>query len=214
MLTVSMIEDDPSFCELMRLAIDSTGKLRLLGAYSTAEESLGHLPKKAPDVALVDIKLPRMNGIECVRQFRAITPPLSTHFIVLTHHEDDQLVFDAFRAGAHGFLLKDRTSGTELYEAIQDVLTGGAPMSSRIARKVIGFFEQHSRSATSLSGREEEVLRRLEDGLAYKEIAGVLSISVNTVRKHIGSIYQKLHVHSRTAAAKHAATQHQSRQSM
>jgi DNA-binding NarL/FixJ family response regulator len=110
--------------------------------------------------------------------------------------------------------LKDRTSGTELYEAIQDVLTGGAPMSSRIARKVIGFFEQHSRSATSLSGREEEVLRRLEDGLAYKEIAGVLSISVNTVRKHIGSIYQKLHVHSRTAAAKHAATQHQSRQSM
>src|ERR1041385_6375026 len=103
MLTVSVIDDDPDFCELISGSIHSTGKLRLLSVYPTAEQALKQLPQRKPDVALVDVKLPRMNGIECVRQFREMVPELATHFIILTQHEDDQLVFDAFKAGAHGY---------------------------------------------------------------------------------------------------------------
>lgn len=211
MLTVSLIEDDRTFRELMSVAIAKTGAFRVVSEHSDGEEALRFLPGKRPDVAVVDIKLPGMNGIECVRRFRDMIPPLPTQFIILTGYEDDQLISDAFKAGAHGYLLKDHTTCEDLCGAVQDVLTGGGPMTPRIARKVIGFFEQRVRPAALLSEREQQVLQHLADGLAYKEIAGELAISVNTVRKHVGSIYQKLHVHSRAAATNQFAKQPASR---
>ena len=207
MLTVSLIEDDCAFCELVSHSIRLSGKLRLLSSYSTAEETLKHVPQQKPDVVLVDIKLPGIDGIECVRRFRAMTPELLIHFMILTHHEDDDLVFEALKAGAHGYLLKDYTASERLITAINEVVNGGAPMTPRIARKVTKHFERRSRPIKSLSAREEEVLQRLARGLAYKEIAGELSISVNTVRKHLGSIYNKLQVNSGTAAAMQYANQ-------
>ena len=201
MLTVALIEDDAVFCELVRKAIRSSGKLRLLGCYLTGEDALRYLPKDKPDAALVDIKLPGMDGIECFRRLRAIVPPLLTHFIILTHHEADNLIWEAFKAGAHGYLLKEHAVSEKLSECVMEAIRGGAPMTPQIARKVIRFFAHPPTPVTSLSTREEQVLSHVADGLPDKQIAGELSISVNTVRKHLGSIYNKLHVNSRAAAA-------------
>ena len=201
MLTISLVEDDDDYRELLRRSISSTKELRLVSAYATGEEALKRLPREKPTVALVDIKLPAMDGIECVRRLRLVDPPLATHFMMLTGHEDNNLIFDSLRAGAHGYLLKDQTTANKLVTAIKEVAAGGAPITPIIARKIIAHFEGHSAPVSSLSNREHDVLRRLADGLMYKEIAIDLLISMNTVRKHVGAIYDKLHVRSRTAAA-------------
>lgn len=200
MVTISLIEDDSTFCELVNDAIHSTGEFQLVSAYGSAEEALGRLPDEKPDVVLVDIKLPQMDGIECLRRLRAMPMPL-THFLMLTHHEDDHLIFEALKAGAHGYLLKNHLTHQGVADAIKEVVSGGAPLSPPIARKVIGYFDSQPHSMPSLSTREQEVLQRLSAGLSYKQIAGELSISINTVRKHLEGIYHKLHVNSRTAAA-------------
>lgn len=199
-ITVSLIEDDDqSRAALVRL-FKAQPSLRVLEAYHTAEAALRGVPLAAPDVVLVDINLPGMSGIECVVRLKVQIPELRV--LMLTTYEDSQLIFDSLRAGASGYILKNRPT-TELLEAISQVYGGGAPMSMRIARKVVAYFHQLPQPASEveqLSDREQAVLALLAHGRLYKEIAVELGISVNTVRTYLRRIYEKLHVNSRTEA--------------
>lgn len=198
-IAISIIEDDAGTREQLAELLNDTPALRCIGAYASGEEGLRKIPAEKPDVALVDIHLPGMNGIMCVAGLKARLPDLSV--LMLTRHEDSDLVFDALRAGASGYLLK-KMIPTELIPAIEQVQAGGAPMSMHIARKVVGYFS-HVKSAPEierLSRREQEVLALLAKGYLYKEIGELLGISIDTVRMNLRHIYQKLHVHSRTEA--------------
>ncbi len=202
MWTVSLVEDDDDYRELLRRVFRSSKQFRLISAYATGEEALRRLPKEKPAVALVDIKLPRMDGIECVHRLRAIVPTLATQFIMLTGHEDNNLIFESLKAGARGYLLKGNTTGKKLCAAIKELIGGGAPMTSSIARKVIAYFEDQPRPKASLSIKEQDLLQHLAHGLLYKEIADELSVSLDTVRKRVGAVYLKLDVHSRSDAVR------------
>ena len=202
MLTVSLVEDDDRDRELFSSYISGAKGQRLVSVYATAEEAVRRFPSEKPDVAFLDIKFPGMDGIECIRRLRQIVPMLSTHFIILTGHEDSKLIFDSLRAGAHGFLLKDKTVRKSLLSAIEEVTAGGGPMSPCVARQVITYFEGEAKPTDSLTDIECAVMRDLAGGLSYKEIAAKLSISLNTVRKRIRAIYDKLRVHSRKDAVR------------
>lgn len=202
LLTVSLVEDDPVYRELLSEYICSSEELRLAGAYASAEAALKRSPGEKPDVALVDVKLPGMDGIECIRRLRQIVPPLSTHFIVLTGNEDSDLIFDSLRAGAHGFLVKIKLTRENLLAAIKDVAAGGVPMTPVVARKLISYFKAPLGPTVPLTDKEHDVLCGLSEGLMYKEIVGELSIPLNTVRKRVGSIYVKLHVNCRKNAVR------------
>ena len=199
-LSVSVVEDDEEIrSNLVRLISKSAG-FRLSGEYGSAEEALKQLPAAVPQVLLMDINLPGMDGIECVRRLKSEHPGIQ--IVMLTVYEDGDQIFQSLRAGASGYLLK-RTPGSKILESLRDVRSGGSPMNSHIARKVVQFFNQLSTPDAemgTLSTREREVLDHLSRGEMYKEIADRLGISMDTVRKHLQSIYQKLHVHSRTAA--------------
>ena len=159
------------------------------------------IPQSDSDIVIMDINLPNMSGIECVRKLRSEQPALQ--FIMLTAYEDSDLIFKALQAGAGGYLLK-RSSPDQILEAINEVHQGGAPMTSSIARKVVHSFQNRGLSPedqANLTKREEEILGGLVRGLANKEIAEELSVSVETIRVHLKSIYEKLHVRSRTEAA-------------
>ena len=158
------------------------------------------IPRERPDVVLMDIQLPGLSGIDCVRTLKASVPEVQ--FLMLTVYEDSEQIFQSLQAGASGYLLK-RTASAQLLEGIRDVHAGGSPMNSHIARKVVQFFNQRQKAAPeleSLTVREKEVLELLARGQMYKEIATKLGITLDTVRKHLQSTYQKLHVHSRTEA--------------
>jgi DNA-binding NarL/FixJ family response regulator len=197
--TISIVEDDGGTREKLAALLEATPTLRCLTTYGTGEEALKGIPTEKPDVALVDINLPGMNGIKCVAGLKARLPELQV--LILTRHDDTDLVFDALRAGASGYLLK-KMIGKELISAIEQVQAGGAPMSMQIARKVVGFFNGTGKSADveKLSRREQEVLALLAKGYLYKEIGELLGISFETVRMNLKHIYQKLHVRSRTEA--------------
>ncbi len=170
----------------------------------SGEDALAALPKLKPEVVLMDINLPGMNGVECVRQLKPLLP--ETQVMMLTVYENTDLIFQALTAGATGYLLK-QTPPTELLAAVREVHNGGSPMTGHIARKVVASFQQagnSSREFENLTPREKEVLDYLAKGFLYKEIAEALSISYDTVHTHIRKIYEKLHVRSRTeAVAKH-----------
>ena len=169
--------------------------------YRTAEEALRGIPADQPDVVLMDINLPGMNGVECMRQLRADCPEVRC--LMLTVYEESEKIFNSLLAGASGYLLK-RTSTAELMEAIQQVLDGGSPMSSSIARKVVAYFNVMGAAKSdtaALSPRELQVLELLAKGMAYKNIADELSLSIETIRMNVKHIYTKLHVHSRGEAA-------------
>jgi DNA-binding NarL/FixJ family response regulator len=169
--------------------------------YRTGEEALEGIPDDEPDVVLMDINLPGMDGVECVRRLRVNLPQVK--YLMLTVYSESEKIFDSLLAGASGYLLK-RTNTAELLDAIQQVRSGGAPMSSSIARKVVDYFnemgEQKSNTPT-LSPREQQVLELLAKGAAYKKIADQLSLSIDTVRMHVKHIYAKLYVHTRSEAA-------------
>jgi len=199
-LAVSIVEDDPDIRANLVHLISRTAGFRLAGEYSSGEEALNQITKDAPDVVLMDINLPRMNGIECVRQLKSELPSLQV--LMLTVYEDSDQIFKSLRAGASGYLLK-RTPGAKILESIHEVHAGGSPMTTHIARKVVQFFNQIPQPPShleALSAREREVLELLSQGQLYKQIAESLGITLDTVRKHLQSIYQKLHVHSRTDA--------------
>src|SRR6266542_1577940 len=138
--TVSLVEDDTSFSLLLTRALSRSKSIEIISVHSNAEEALRQLPRRNPDVVLMDIKLPGMNGIECLRRLRDLSPAVLCHVLVLTEHEDSGLVFEALKAGASGYLLKDRISVRELSAALGDVAAGGAVMSPNIARKVMNYF--------------------------------------------------------------------------
>ena len=200
-IRVGIVEDDPELRTMFEGVVDGAGDLRCVGTYGSAEEALTAIPGAAPDAVLMDINLPGMNGIECTRRLRAILP--AVHVVMLTTFDDSDRIFESLKAGAHGYVLK-RSHSSDIVRALRDVADGGAPMSGAIARKVVQFFghQQAAPEVASLSDREREVLGALAEGQQYKEIADTLAISINTVRKHIKSIYEKLHVNTRAEAVR------------
>jgi DNA-binding NarL/FixJ family response regulator len=204
-IVVSIVDDDAPARGILADWIRRAQGFRCAGAHGSGEAALATLPAEKPTVVLMDINLPGMNGIECVRQLKPLLP--ETQFVMLTVYEDADHIFNALAAGASGYLLK-RMPRAELLAALKDVHAGGSPMSSNIARKVVQSFQRSDSQlseAEDLSPREREVLGLLERGYLYKEIADSLQISVLTVNSYIRRIYEKLHVRSRAqAVAKYA----------
>jgi DNA-binding NarL/FixJ family response regulator len=200
MITLSIIEDQREMRESLVECLGNAPGLRCVGAHATGEEGLRDIPKENPDVVLMDINLPGMNGIQCVARLKERIPKIQV--MMLTTYDEGDLIFDSLRAGANGYLLKNMPQ-KELVQAVQQVHAGGAPMSLQIARKVINHFHKTKPASEleQLTARELEILRLLAKGHLYKEIADQLAISMSTVRTHISAVYEKLHVHSRTEAA-------------
>lgn len=199
-ITVSIVEDDAPLRGILSDWMRGAEGFKCVGVHENAEVALAALPQENPSVVLMDINMPGMNGIECVRRLKP--QMMDTQFMMLTVYEDPDHIFKALTAGASGFLLK-RSLRTELLAAIKDVHAGGSPMSSNIARKIVQSFQRFNASPTeteNLSPREREVLELLARGYLYKEIADSLHISVPTVNTHIRRIYEKLHVRSRSQA--------------
>lgn len=199
-LKVAIVDDDDWIRENLVKQISQTDGFVCVAAYRDGEEALREITKVAPDVVLVDINLPKMNGIECVRKLKSLLP--AAQMLMLTVYEDSEKIFKSLVAGASGYLLK-RTPQAEIIAAIAEVHRGNSPMTGHIARKVVQYFNQRGLAENEiekLSKREREVLDRLAEGVSYKEIADVLGLSIDTVRMHIKGIYSKLHVHSRGEA--------------
>jgi DNA-binding NarL/FixJ family response regulator len=202
MISVSIVDDSAKLRQSIATFINNSPGFRCVSAYGNGNEAILRLPADNPDVVLMDINMPGMNGIECVRRLNGVAPKMQ--IIMLTVYGDNDQIFDALVAGASGYLLK-RVTPEKLLEAIKEVHGGGAPMSSFIARKVVESFkklsgkEKHGQTY-HLSPREQMVLERLAKGMTYKQICSELDISIGTMRTHIRRIYEKLQVHSRTEA--------------
>lgn len=198
-IRISIVEDLTEVREGLVELIQSDGELMLVGSFKDAESAIEKLPDLHADVVLMDINLPGMSGIDCIKSVKEKCP--DTQFMMFTVYENDEKVVQALRAGATGYLLK-RTEPKRILESIKELNQGGSPMSSNIARKLLTIFV-HEKAVTKkeiLSDRENEVLQLLADGLLYKEIAERLYIGHGTVRQHIHNIYEKLHVSNRTEA--------------
>ncbi|HYE33335.1 MAG TPA: response regulator transcription factor [Methylomirabilota bacterium] len=210
-IRVALVEDDERVRGSLIMLIGGTPGYELVGSFPDAESALLELPQLQPDVVLMDVQLPKLSGIECVRLLKPKLP--KTQIIILTVYQDEECVFDALGSGAVGFLRKD-TAPAEILEAIRDAHAGGSPMSSGIARMVVAHFHSQSkpqappaRPEVRLSPREDEILQLLVKGYRYKEIADAFSCSINTVREHLRRIYEKLQVStSREAVAQYLQT--------
>lgn len=201
-ISISIVDDSPDLRENIGGYLGAFPEFRCLSTYATAREALEGLPKNPPDVVLMDINLGEHapDGIECVRALKAALPDVLV--VMLTVFEDAEKIFRALAAGASGYLLK-RQPPEELLAAIREVVAGGAPMSTSIARQVVRSFQSappQGKESAELSHRELEVLQALAQGLAYKQIADQLNVSIHTVRNYIRRVYEKLHVRSRTEA--------------
>lgn len=199
-INVAIVDDDEGIRSSLATLIRRASALRLVGDYGDAESALKDLPQRAPNVVLMDINLPGMNGVECVRQLKGNLPEVQ--FLMLTVYEDSDSLFNSLKAGASGYLLK-RTASTRLLQAIRDVHGGGSPMTPQLARRVVQFFSRPAEgdaSVSRLTPGEKDFLDQLAKGYAYKEIADRLGISIDTVRSYVRTVYEKLHVHSRTEA--------------
>jgi len=198
-IRVSIVEDLTEVREGLIELVQSDEELSMVSSFKDAETAVQRLPDLQADVVIMDINLPGMSGIECIKTIKEKCP--DTQFMMFTVYENDEKVLQALRAGATGYLLK-RTEPQRILDGIKELNQGGSPMSSNIARKLLTIFV-HERVVTKkeiLSDRENEVLQLLADGLLYKEIASRLFIGHGTVRQHIHNIYEKLHVHNRTEA--------------
>ncbi|VGO13300.1 Transcriptional regulatory protein DegU [Pontiella desulfatans] len=202
-ITVCIVDDDRGTRELIsELISEEKDRFSCLNLYPNAEEAIAGLPADAPDIVLMDINMPGANGIECIRQLKPSLP--ATNFVILTVYDEAEYIFEALAVGAVGYLLK-RTIVTDLLLALEDAASGGSPMDSTIARKVVQSFQKPNGNKLpseldELSERETQVLNLLARGRLYKEIADELDISIHTVHTYIRRIYEKLHVHSRTEA--------------
>jgi len=199
-IKVAIVDDDEGIRTSLAALIRRAPALRLAGDYSDAESALKEIPRRPPDVVLMDINLPGMKGVECVRHLKATVP--AVQFLMLTVYEDSDSLFNSLKAGASGYLLK-RTASAKLLEAIRDVYGGGSPMTPQLARRVVQFFSKPSEGESRvarLTPGEREFLDQLANGYAYKEIADRMTISIDTVRSYVRTVYEKLHVHSRTEA--------------
>ena len=199
-IRISIVDDNDQIREGLSVLINGSTGFQCVATYATAENALKYLPAQKPDVVLMDIQLPGMSGIECVRELKRLLPDLQ--IMMLTVYEDDDNVFKSIVAGASGYVLK-KTPPSELMDAVSDLHNGGSPMSDRIARKVVQAFQQmgkSSRETENLTQRESEVLSYVAKGFQDKEIAEKFFLSSETVRTHLRNIYKKLHVRSRTEA--------------
>jgi len=199
-ISIVIVEDLDEVRDGLKNFLALSDEFTVLDTFKNAEEALQEIPAMKPDIVIMDINLPGMNGIECIRQLRNKTP--STQYMMFTVYENDEKVFEALKAGASGYLLKN-TGLVQMIESLKQLYDGGSPMSANIARKLVTVFRQQENSLAdikTLSNRENEILQLLANGLLYKEIADKLFISVNTVRQHIHKIYEKLHVQNRTEA--------------
>lgn len=197
---VALVEDQEELCRSWVQIIETFPGFECVCTCASAEEAVRVIPTVRPDVILMDIRLPRMSGIDCTSQLKVLLP--ATPIVILTVLDDDGLIFRALEAGADGYLLK-RSKPADLRAALLDVLDGGAPMSSAIARRVVRSFRRppaNPRNEAHLSMREIELLGLLSRGLSNKEIAEEMRLSVETVRSYLKSIYEKLHVRCRTEA--------------
>ena len=199
-IKVGIVEDTGETREALALLIRGSSGFDCVAACESAEEALKLFPQTQPDVALMDIQLPGMSGIDCIRHLKLLLPELQ--IMMLTVFEDHERIFKSLAAGATGYIIK-KTKPAKLLESIRELRLGGAPMSSQIARQVVEHFQGPApdrSSASMLSPREREVLDQLALGFLYKEIADKLGIAIGTVRVHIRRIYEKLHVRNRTEA--------------
>jgi DNA-binding NarL/FixJ family response regulator len=203
-ITVSIVEDNDKLRGTLAKMIGRADGFRFVSDYPSAEAALADLPKVKPEVVLMDINLPGINGVECVRKLKVILPQMQV--MMLTVYEDTENIFNALAAGANGYMLK-RTPTKELLDAIREVQRGGSPMTTHIARLVVQSFQKSAAPASAgggdlaeLSEREQQVLDLLSQGLIYKEIADKLQIGYETVHTYIRRIYEKLQVRTRTEA--------------
>ena len=200
MIKVAIVEDNDHFRTALETIVRQEKDLTLTGSFTSAEKALSALEESPPDIAIVDISLPGMRGTELIVRLK--DKIRQTQFMVCTIHDDNDTIFEALKSGASGYILKDPVTAIEILKAIHDLYNGGSPMSPFIARKVIGTFQKPTiNDANSLlSQREKEVLELVSQGLLYKEIAIRLTISPETVKKHLKNIYQKLHVQNKVEA--------------
>lgn len=200
-IRVSFVEDDTSIRAMLLEVFALREDVRVLSAYASAEEALEDESTMRPHVVIMDVNLPGIDGIECVREL--VQRWRGTQFLMYTVNDDDKRVFEALRSGASGYVLKN-SAPKELVAAVCDLHAGGAPMSAAIARRVVDHFKPASMGPrlndANLGERERELLALLADGLFYKEIADRMGISIGTVKSHVHSIYGKLHVQNRTEA--------------
>ncbi|HEU5164752.1 MAG TPA: response regulator transcription factor [Chitinophagaceae bacterium] len=200
-ISIAIVEDLDVVRNGLKDFISLSTDFLVVGSFKTGEEALQKLPEIIPDIVIMDINLPGMNGIECIRQVKDKSP--GTQFMMFTVYENDDKVFEALKAGASGYLLKN-TGLLQIAESVKELHEGGSPMSANIARKMVNLVRGDSDKKTPfldiLSNREKEILQLLAKGLLYKEIAEQLGITTGTVRIHIHKIYEKLHVQNRTEA--------------
>jgi DNA-binding NarL/FixJ family response regulator len=199
-ISVALVEDDAILRQALAQAVQHDEALRLNGSYADAESFLAALRTSAPDVVIMDLNLPGMDGIACTGAARSIAPGLQV--LVCTVQDDDDSLFKALCAGATGYLLKDAPP-ERVATAVKELHAGGSPMSAAIARRVIASFQKpkgRSKELDLLTERERQVLEQLAEGYRYKEIADRLFLSIDTVRTHVRNLYDKLHVSSRTDA--------------
>jgi DNA-binding NarL/FixJ family response regulator len=201
---VAIVEDDDKLRDEFTRLVDGTGDMECVSANASAEAALEAVPGAQPDVVLMDVNLPGMNGVECTRRLKDLRP--QTQIVMLTTFESNDVIFESLAAGATGYVLK-RAPALQILEAVRDVVAGGSPMSAPIARKVVTFFGKRvdpvpSPEIDRLTDRERAVLVALAEGQQYKEIADSLGISINTVRNHIKRTYEKLQVNTRLDAVR------------
>jgi DNA-binding NarL/FixJ family response regulator len=199
-ITLIIVEDLDEVRDGLKNLISAGSGFLVLNTYKTAEEAVSGITELQPDIVIMDINLPGMNGIECMRQLK--NKCQHTQFMMFTVYENDEKVFEALKAGASAYLLKN-TTPVQLIDSLKELYQGGSPMSANIARKLVNVFrnDEKTNPATELlTKREQELLQLLSVGLLYKEIGDRLGIATNTVKQHIHNIYEKLHVQNRTEA--------------
>jgi DNA-binding NarL/FixJ family response regulator len=199
-IRVALVEDNDDLRMSVKRLLQRSPRLRVIADYPDAESAMADVVRHKPDVVLMDVKLPKMSGVECVRVLKDLLPTVL--IIMLTVHDDNDSLFNSILAGADGFLLKD-TLPSRLVEAIEEVCQGGSPMTPQIARRIVQRFRKNDPpppTMENLTPRELEVLEQLALGNRYKEISDSLGISLDGIRFHIRGVYNKLHVHSRTEA--------------
>lgn len=199
-INVAIVEDTDDIRNALRVLINGSPGFECVFVFTDAEEAIQHMASKDIDIVLMDIGLPGMDGIECMKTLNPEMP--MAQFMMCTVYDDDDHIFNALKSGASGYILK-RTSPAQILEAIHDLYEGGSPMSSEIARRVVESMQQSNKRSEAvelLTTWENEILDFLAKGYLYKEIAAELFISKETVKKHIHSIYDKLHVQTRTEA--------------
>lgn len=210
-IRIAIVEDDAGLREILQKIFNSAPDFRVVLTCPDGESALRDVPVKAPNVVLMDINLPGISGIECLREIKKVLP--NVRVVMVTVYDDDDRLFESLVSGADGYLLK-RATRNRFLEAVREIVNGGAPISPKIARRMVEYFHQmHSGKAAQpaaspavemelqeLTTRETEVLAKLAEGLAPKEVASELKISWDTVRNHTTNIYSKLHVHSRSEA--------------